>query len=132
MPRRGELISHAGRVNTAIHQVQEENNRAEAVREKPPDCLPSQKPQLSLASFLNERTQEQIQDKREEINFLAEKCGHDVGYPSYLYILDGGRNERGERDEEQRQRRRDEGFYSRTLTCAKGTSRTHMHVCLPD
>lgn len=65
MPRRGELISHAGRVNTAIHQVQEENNRAEAVREKPPDCLPSQKPQLSLASFLKrENTRTNSRQKR--------------------------------------------------------------------
>lgn len=32
-PRRGELISHASCVNTAIHQVQEENNnKAEAAR----------------------------------------------------------------------------------------------------
>lgn len=46
MPRRGELISHAGRVNTAIHQVQEENNRAEAVRDTSPS--PPQPPASPL------------------------------------------------------------------------------------
>lgn len=97
MPRRGELISHAGRVNTAIHQVQEENNRAEALRDTSPSTLslprPTPSPSPTIAKSpsslwphsCSERTQEQIQDKREEINFLAKKCSDDVGHIRVIY-----------------------------------------------
>lgn len=147
MPRRGALISHAGRVNTAIHQVQEENNRAEAVRDTSPSApappppphppnthartapaIAKKNPCLSLASFLKrEGTQEQIQDKREQINFLAEKCSDDVGHIRVIYT----HWTRGEMKTRNRgkEAERDEGFYSHTLACARGTFLPCARAC---
>lgn len=37
------------------------------------------------------------------MNFLAEQCGDEAGYGSYLYILDTGRNKRRRKTEAQTQ-----------------------------
>jgi len=87
-PRRGELISHAGRVNTAIHQVQEENNnRAEAVREKP------------LTAWYAESPERQ---EREERHFREEMCGDGGRHAGYT--LGMGSDESGMRDRGQGRR----------------------------
>lgn len=86
--RGGELISHAGHVNTAIHQVQKENNnRTEAVKKKPlTTCNAENHNSVLLQSLGSGKLQ--IQDK--ERRFSGEETYNDeAGQPGDLYWAEG-------------------------------------------
>lgn len=98
-PRRGELISHAGRVNTVIHQVQENNNnRAEAVGGRGLTGCHGDSPGALWPRSWSQATN----SKTEEINFLAEKWDDEAGRG-----IDGTLDKvRNERPKEERQKHR--------------------------
>lgn len=57
---------------------------------------------------------------------MAEKCGDELGYRSYLYILDKGRNER--QKERKKNRNIDEGVQG--LQHVPEEAHTHSHARL--